>query len=264
MSQIFRADINKLRFSQLVLTVGTLGLLYYNIVVEMAAWQWWAAALGMYFASGCMGVTATFHRGLSHNSYSTPKWLEYFHTFLGCVGGTSSSIAWVGMHRQHHRYPDTELDPHAPKNGAWGVLTSRYLPSTNYRWATRDLLKSKYHIFWHQYYYALLILWAALLYLVHPKAFLFCFLLPATVQVWSSTITNLVDHKYGYRNFNTPDESTNTWWAAPFNWGEAWHNNHHHDPNNWSFQRKWWEIDITGMYIRTLMKLGLATPLRQG
>ncbi len=40
--------------------------------------------------------------------------------------------------------------------------------------------------------------------------------------------------------------------------GEELHNNHHAHPGRAKFSRRWWEIDIGWVYIRTLEWLGLA------
>ncbi len=79
-----------------------------------------------------------------------------------------------------------------------------------------------------------------------------------SVFLWHSTwFINSVTHMWGYRTFETNDNSRNLWWAAIATYGEGWHNNHHAYPNvaGW----RWWEIDVTWWAIQVLRVLGLAT-----
>ena len=49
-----------------------------------------------------------------------------------------------------------------------------------------------------------------------------------------------------------------TRWVAVITSGEGWHNNHHADPNSATNQRRWWEIDLTYLFLRGLALVGLA------
>jgi fatty-acid desaturase len=63
---------------------------------------------------------------------------------------------------------------------------------------------------------------------------------------------------FGYRNYETNDNSRNNALVAIITSGEGWHNNHHAEPNSASNQRRWWEIDLTYLILRVLVLLGLA------
>jgi len=80
-----------------------------------------------------------------------------------------------------------------------------------------------------------------------------------TVVVWHITWSvNSITHLFGYRNYETGENSRNNWLVALLTVGEGWHNNHHEDPASASVQHRWWEIDITYYEIKLLEKLGLA------
>ncbi len=80
-----------------------------------------------------------------------------------------------------------------------------------------------------------------------------------TVVVWHVTWSvNSVTHLFGYRSYETPDNSRNNWLVALVGAGEGWHNNHHHDPTSATVQRRWWEIDPTYYVIKILTWVGLA------
>lgn len=55
--------------------------------------------LGTYFITGCLGITLSFHRQLSHRSFSTPKWLEYALAYCGVLAVQGDPIEWVSSHR---------------------------------------------------------------------------------------------------------------------------------------------------------------------
>ena len=108
-------------------------------------------------------------------------------------------------------------------------------------------------MFLHRYYYWLLLSWGAFISLAFgATAFVFLFAMPIFFQMWTMTLSNFGNHKlgWGYRTYNTNDNSVNSWWLAILFWGEGWHNNHHAEPRNWSFNRKWWEFDMSGQVIK--------------
>jgi stearoyl-CoA desaturase (delta-9 desaturase) len=63
---------------------------------------------------------------------------------------------------------------------------------------------------------------------------------------------------FGYRNYDTDEESRNNWFVAILTSGEGWHNNHHEDPASANNQRRWWEIDLVYGVIRAMECTGLA------
>jgi Fatty-acid desaturase len=80
-----------------------------------------------------------------------------------------------------------------------------------------------------------------------------------TVLVWHITWSvNSLAHVWGYRSYNTRDDSTNNWLVALLTVGEGWHNNHHHSPSSATNRHRWWEFDISYLEIKLLKKLRLA------
>jgi stearoyl-CoA desaturase (delta-9 desaturase) len=80
---------------------------------------------------------------------------------------------------------------------------------------------------------------------------------------------NSVCHFFGRRRFAVDDQSTNVAWLALISFGESWHHNHHAFPRAAAHGMRWWELDLSGLVIRALRRLGLAwnvvliTPERQ-
>ena len=83
-------------------------------MIIYGSWYHWLLGFGVYFITGCFGMTITYHRLLSHKSWNAPKWFEYFGSLAGTYGLTGSTIGWVAIHKEHHHYTDQEGDPHSP------------------------------------------------------------------------------------------------------------------------------------------------------
>jgi len=119
----------------------------------------------------------------------------------------------------------------------------------------RGLVTDRFQQFLHRYYFAILAAYSIILFVI-GGFWLMVFLhwMPALITGLMSNVVNYVGHKPGwlggYRSYNLNDQSSNNWlWAIP-SWGEAWHNNHHRFPKDYTFKKQWWEFDISGMIIK--------------
>jgi stearoyl-CoA desaturase (delta-9 desaturase) len=80
-----------------------------------------------------------------------------------------------------------------------------------------------------------------------------------TVLGWQITwFVNSAGHLWGYRNYETDENSRNNWWVGLLSNGEGWHNNHHADQRAAAHGHRWWEFDVTWITIRLLELVGLA------
>src|SRR4029079_12029909 len=70
---------------------------------------------------------------------------------------------------------------------------------------------------------------------------------------------NSFAHRWGYRSYETIDDSRNNVVVGILAFGEGWHNNHHADPRSARHGHQWWEFDLSWLTIRLLMFLGLAS-----
>lgn len=120
------------------------------------------------------------------------------------------------------------------------------------------MINDPFHRNLHNFYHLFILSWILLLGWIDIRLLCYGFIVPATIQLWASNLSNWGNHLYGYKNFKTNEESRNTWWLAMITWGEGWHNNHHRHPNRWSFQHMWWELDLSAIVIRTLCIFRLA------
>ncbi|GKD45666.1 ribonuclease H-like domain-containing protein, partial [Tanacetum coccineum] len=101
-----------------------------------------------------LGVTIGYHRLLTHKSFKIPKWLEYIIVYCGAQSGEGEPIYWVSVHKNHHKYVDTEKDPHTPPKEGWRIKKRGNVPELKAQWFYR-FLHSTY--IWHQVSLAILL-----------------------------------------------------------------------------------------------------------
>jgi len=245
--------------SQLVLLVSLIGTVYGYYLNGLSLGTVLLPILGYSLYIG-LGISVTFHRNLTHKSYKTHSWITKLGTLLGTFSNTGSSIAWVATHMNHHKYADTEKDPHSPRHTGLKVFALEYdLDISKVRWTMKYLIHDRYHMFLHKYYFGVIVAWSLFLYLIggfYLMVFLHWF--PMIICGVMSNVTNYIGHKpdwWGsYRTYDTGDDSTNNWlWAILF-FGETLHNNHHKRPYSYNHGEKWYEVDI-GAWIIHLIKI---------
>ncbi len=75
-------------------------------------------------------------------------------------------------------------------------------------------------------------------------------------------IVNWCGHRYGYRNFDTKDQSRNTLAFDFLTLGELFQNNHHRQCTRANFAVRWFEFDPCYAIIRGLAALGVLRLVR--
>lgn len=252
MSDIFASSTKGVQILTMIGIIGSfLGMYFYGFGIT----EFLLITLG-YFLYGCLGIVLTFHRYLTHKSYNANPILLKFFSILGCMANTGSPLAWVAIHINHHLKSDKPGDPHSPLYKGLKIFTLDYVDQvdSNTKWRMRDLVTDKFHQFLHRYYFLILAGYSLFLFLLGGLYLMIFFhWAPAVITGIMSNVVNYVGHKPnwlgGYRSYNLSDQSANNWlWAIP-SWGEAWHNNHHRFPKDYTFKKQWWEFDISGLLI---------------
>ena len=185
-------------------------------------------------------------------------------------------------HRKHHVYSDQEGDPHSPHvdhdgetpgalRGLWhahvGWLFDHATAEEAERYAP-DLLDDRGMRVVHKLFGPLVIAGLAIPFLAGwglrgelagGSTALFWAGLVRIFLVHHVTFSiNSICHFFGQRRFSTEDQSTNVFWLALPSFGESWHHNHHAFPRSALHGLRWWEVDIGGLVIRAMRRLGLA------
>jgi len=241
--------------------------------------------LGLY-VFGTLGINLCYHRLLTHRSFCCPSWLEHALSVLGLCCLQDTPARWVAIHRLHHLKSDDRPDPHSPlvhffwAHIGWLLVENRSLSRVElYDKFARDVLRDPFYFRLER---RLVWLWA---YLIHAIVFwlagfaagwaatgsrmsalhratsvLVWGVALRTVAVWHITwAINSVTHIWGYRNYETDENSRNNWIVGLLSNGEGWHNNHHADQRSAAHGHRWWELDVTYLTIQLLRHLGLAS-----
>ena len=203
---------------------------------------------------GCFGVSIGFHRLLAHKSFRSHKWFERLCVFMGCLTTGGSPISWAGIHRMHHDHLDTKQDPHSPLR-IGGFKTHFHLwPALNIpRKYVSDLLKDKFLLYLHKNYYKILLAWIGVLLLADIRFFVYAYSAPSIMAFHSFGFVNYLGHRFGYKNFKEPnDSSKNNWFVNLWTAGEGWHNNHHKLPSSYRIGFRRFEWDMAAFFLEKL------------
>jgi stearoyl-CoA desaturase (delta-9 desaturase) len=265
------------------------GLACLAFVPWLFDWRSVVLAVAGVFAFG-QGINLGYHRLLTHRSLRLPRWLERIFVVLALCCLQETPAKWVAWHRAHHAHSDGAEDPHSPLvSFLWGHVTWLAFPREpggalgGYRRYAQDILQDRFYRRLEQrpalpylIYLAHALLFFAAGFALGWAAddagaalrlglsFLVWGAILRTVAVWHITWSvNSLTHLFGYRRYETADNSRNNWLVGLIAVGEGWHNNHHHDQASVTTQHRWWELDFTYYLIRLLEAVGLATALVQ-
>jgi stearoyl-CoA desaturase (delta-9 desaturase) len=159
-------------------------------------------------------------------------------------------ISWARMHRWHHRYSDTNEDPHTPKKG---IITAYYKwlldPPNVPPFVIKDYLKDSKLIFIEKHSKKIVLLTLILIFSVNYTIGL-SFMLAMVLTFHSEMFINAFMHKDIKGKFT----AINSVILAPFSGGSTLHKNHHDSPGSPNFSTKWYEIDATYYIILMLKK----------
>ena len=225
------------------------------------------------------GITVGFHRMLTHKAFQTKPWLKYTFAIAGSLSVQGSVLDWVADHRKHHAHTDQEGDPHSPHVGGGEGLRGLWHAHTG--WLTETQGQADWKKYARDLYedptmkqigkrFPLLVLASLLIptvlgYVLHG------FTVEGAIRgyVWGGLVriflvhhvtwsVNSICHFFGTRRFDVEDKSTNVAWLAIPSLGESWHHNHHAFPRSAEHGLKWYEVDLSALFIRGLEKTGLA------
>lgn len=240
---------------QFVLSLVALSSLFLEF-----SWIYVLYTLLGFYVLGVFGNTIGFHRYFTHSSFEVSKFWHYLFLLLGSMTGQGSVIFWTALHLHHHRNSDTQSDVHSPIHGfwksSWGWQIKGNLDTTGFI-APRKLYKDKVIRMAHDHYYKLYWVIGLTLALVDFHFFLFFFCLGGfTLVSVADNVSNYCFHtdKFGYRTYETKDNSRNVPLISYIALGAGWHNNHHHSPASYKFGEKPNEIDIGAIIIDLIKK----------
>ncbi len=232
------------------------------------SWSALGVAIALHWLCGSVGICLGYHRLLSHRSFRVPLWLERTIATVGALALQGGPTFWVAGHRQHHAFTEhVEKDPYSSARGFWWshmawmfYLKPEVFDRKVYAKNAPDIARDPYYAFLDKYFLALQVPLALVLYAFGGWSFVIYGIFVRAVLLWHCTwLINSANHMWGYRNFDSDDNSRNLWWVALLTYGEGWHNNHHTYPKMAKAGLKKWEVDPTWWIIKGLKSVGLAT-----
>ena len=227
----------------------------------------------VFYTWHALGVTVGYHRLLSHRTFRCSKFVEYMLVLPGYLAFEGSPIWWSTIHRAHHRYVDTILDPHSPRFGlleahfGW-LFHDGYKSHLDPASQSKDLISDPVYKFleqggdWtraHALTFIIGLLFRILIAVLFGWIPAIASLLAGLAVLQIPLMLNVFCHipRLGYKNYATTDDSVNVWWVGILALGEGWHNNHHASPGSAKTGMRFFELDFSWIVIRALKLLGL-------
>ena len=213
-------------------------------------------------------ITIYLHRHQAHRALELHPIMSHFFRFWLWLTTGMVTREWVAIHRKHHAKTETADDPHSPMTfGISKILwegaeayrkeakntetIEKYSHGTPDDWIDRALYRR------FKRAGLVLMLFSDLLLFGIPGISIWAIQMLWT-PLFAAGVINGIGHYWGYRNYETPDTSTNILPIAFFIGGEELHNNHHTYASSAKFSIKPWEYDIGWMYIKLMSYVGLA------
>ena len=180
------------------------------------------------FASAALAALVTeiyCHRCLAHRAFRThPAVASVLDTYFRVVVLTDPE-SWAAVHRLHHRYADTPLDPHSPvlRRPVSVLLGSPYLFAVARRRLPADPRPGR----WIMAIRAMVV--AFYLAVFGPAQFLVILVVHLVCYLGIMGMVNTVGHLYGRKPHPDFPGYDLAWLAIPL-LGHGYHNSHHAHP----------------------------------
>ncbi|XP_044515075.1 stearoyl-CoA desaturase [Gracilinanus agilis] len=227
-----------------------------------------------YYLISALGITAGAHRLWSHRTYKARLPLRVFLTIANTMAFQNDIYEWARDHRVHHKFSETDADPHNARRGFFfshvGWLLVRKHPDVIEKGRLLDMsdLKAEKLLMFQRRHYKLGIL-------------LMCFVLPTFIPwyFWGESfshslfvatllryavvlnatwLVNSAAHMYGSRPYDKNINPRENILVALGAAGEGFHNYHHTFPYDYSASEYRWHINFTTFFIDCMCFLGLA------
>lgn len=214
----------------------------------------------MFFITGC------YHRYFAHRGYKLNRVMTFLVAFGGGTSAQKGALWWASHHRWHHRFSDTDRDPHNSGRGFWWshlgwILCNKY-NETHYE-TIKDFAKYPELVWLNKHHLVPPTVLGVVVWLIGGWSALFCSFFLSTILLYHGTFAiNSLTHKWGKARYKTGETSKNSFILALVTLGEGWHNNHHYYASTANQGFFWWELDISYYIIRLLGVVGLAKDIR--
>ncbi len=213
-----------------------------------------------------VAITLYLHRGVCHSAIEIKPALGHFFRFWLWLTTSMRTADWVAIHRKHHAKVETIDDPHSPAyHGIKTVLLcgadlyhdEKNNPETIAKYSQNcpnDWVEE--HVYTGRNNLGILFLFIGNILLFGVVGIIIWSIQMAWTPIFAAGGINGAGHYWGYRNYDTSDDSTNMSPVGVLIGGEELHNNHHAFPTAAKFSLKPWEFDIGWLYIKIFSAIG--------
>ncbi|XP_035441200.2 acyl-CoA Delta-9 desaturase-like [Spodoptera frugiperda] len=256
-----------------ILALWGVGLLF-------AGYMKWQSLVWTFFIAflSTEGVTIGAHRFYTHKSFKATPFLKAIFLLCQTIAGQNSMFIWCRDHRLHHRYSDTDGDPHNSKRGFFfchiGWLMHKkhpYVIELGRKIDMSDLQADWMVMFQKKYYYHLYFLLAFLIPVWVPVHFfgepvlhsiLVVYFARYVLQLNGTWLVNSAAHLYGTRPYDAKLQPVESWFVSFISLGEGWHNYHHAFPWDYKAAELTMHFNQSASIIRFFERIGLAYDLK--
>ncbi|KAL4709434.1 hypothetical protein ACJJTC_019731 [Scirpophaga incertulas] len=251
----------------------------YGVYLCFAKAKWWTVFFGfLCFIISEVGITAGAHRLWSHRCYKAKMPLQILLMLFNSVAFQNNVIHWARDHRLHHKYCDTDADPHNASRGFFfshvGWLLTRKNKEVIKYGKTMDMSDLENNpVLKFQKDYAALVFTT------------FCFILPVGIPmyIWGETfnvawhvnllrytlslnftfLVNSAAHLWGFRPYDKSIFPAQNLYVSFLTLGEGFHNYHHVFP--WDYKTAELgnnKLNFTTLFINMMARIGWAYDLK--
>ncbi|XP_043471854.1 acyl-CoA Delta-9 desaturase-like [Leptopilina heterotoma] len=225
------------------------------------------------------GVTGGVHRFWTHRAYKA-KWpLRLILLVCFYTSGQNSLYNWVRYHRLHHKYTETDADPHNSNRGFFfshvGWLMMRRHPEVIRRGKQidmSDILQDPIVAFGEKYFEYFKVLFTFVIPIVIPVYLWneeWYYSIATTIVRYIVTLNstwsvNSLAHMWGAKPYDKTIAPVENKLVAHMTMGEGWHNYHHVFPYDYKCAELGnYSLNWTTFLIDMFAKIGWAYDLKQ-
>ncbi|XP_018791421.1 PREDICTED: acyl-CoA Delta(11) desaturase [Bactrocera latifrons] len=233
----------------------------------------------LYAVLGGLGITAGVHRLWSHRAYKAKLPLRIFLMLCQSLAFQNSIYEWCRDHRVHHKFTDTNADPHNSGRGFFfahmGWLMCKKHPDVRERGKTidmSDILADPVVKFQKKLYFLIMPICCFVIPGLFPYyvlgsslqvCFFVCSMLRYALSLHGTWLVNSAAHFYGMRPYEKNISSVDSKVVSVIAFGEGWHNYHHVFP--WDYKAGelgTYQYNWTTAFLDFMARIGQAYDLK--
>ncbi|XP_030751335.1 stearoyl-CoA desaturase 5-like [Sitophilus oryzae] len=269
----------EIMWTNVIIFVILHSLALYGLILIFTGQVGWKAILfnTVYALLSALGITAGVHRLWTHRSYKANLPLRIFLMLCQSATLQNDIYVWARDHRVHHKYTDTDADPHNVNRGFFfshvGWLLCKKHKDVIEKGKTidmSDVLADPVVQFQRRHYLKLIFL-ATLVIPMLVSCYLgesvwISFVLAVSKYVYTLHVTwslNSVAHMFGSKPYNKHIKAVENVTLGVLCIGEGWHNFHHCFP--WDYRTGEfgsYGSNLSAGFLDLMAKVGWATELK--